>query len=39
MENFLIVGANVGHMWTKFQPNRLIPWSLLAIWIFRSHWP
>jgi len=38
-ENFLIDGANVGHMWTKFQPDRSILWGFMAVWSFRSHWP
>jgi len=25
MENFVIDGANVGHMLTKFQPDRSVP--------------
>jgi len=25
MENFLIYGANIGHIWSKFQPDRSIP--------------
>jgi len=26
-------------MWTKFQPDRTIPWLFMAVWNFRSHWP
>ena len=38
-EDFLFDGADVGHMWTKFQPDSSIPWGLIAIWSFGSHWP
>jgi len=29
-KNFSIDGANVGYMWTKFQPVRTIPWGIVA---------
>jgi len=39
MENFSIGGANIGHMWTKFQSDWSIPWLFMAVWSFQSHWP